>query len=121
MGLFDRWVIGIDLDAEQARSDALDKALREENQRDLASGAIDQAAFDLSNAQIAGGYIDVRGEVGAAFQEGFNDGVNNISGAAGSLLNLPFRLIPWQGYVIAAVVLFIYMGGASTLKGRLAK
>lgn len=121
MGLFDRWVIGIDLDAEQARSDALDQALREENQRDLASGAIDRAAFDLSNEQINGGYIDVNKEVGDAFTEGFNDGVKNISDTAGSAISLPFRLIPWQGYVIAAVVLFLYMGGASTLRGRLAK
>lgn len=122
MGLFQKWIYGVDLDEEQARQNELDAALARENKRDLDAGVWDQATFDRAEANRIGSRIeDVHGQVNAAFREGLNDGVDNVRGAIGSTISFPFRLIPWQLWLIGVGALLVYMGGWARLAGMLNK
>jgi hypothetical protein len=48
-----------------------------------------------------------------------------VGGAVSTAVKVPFKLawsaIPWQVWVLGAVLLFFYMGGAKLLKGSLVK
>lgn len=59
------------------------------------------------------------------FQEGAAEGLKSIPGAVNSTLGATvgalFRSIPISIWLLGAVALFFYMGGAALLKGRLAK
>jgi hypothetical protein len=118
MSFLQEWIYGVDLDAEQKRSDDLDAALARENKADLDNGTFTQAIYDEAEANRARGSINVEREVNDAFKEGFNDGVDNIRDAAGSALALPFRLIPPIAWVIIAIGLFFYLGGGVAVRKK---
>jgi len=117
MGWFQKVIYGVDLDAEQARQNDLDKRLQAENQRDLENGTFTQDVFDEAERNRQASYIaDVSGQVSDAFNSGLAEGVDNIRNAAGSALSRP---IPWQVWALGAVALLWYTGLLRGLfKGR---
>lgn len=118
MSWFNKILFGSDPAEDEAISDKADADLRALN----AKSGHDEAWQMQAEANIRAGVIDdAEGQVGDAFKEGFNDGVNNIKGFVGDAVSFPFRLIPWQVWALGAVALFFWMGGASLLKGRLAR
>ena len=121
MSFLQQWIYGVDLDAEQKRSDELDAALARENKADLDNGTFTKAIYDEAEANRARGSVNVEREVHDAFKEGFNDGVDNIRNTAGSALALPFKLIPPIAWVILAIGIFFYVGGGGLIRRRVAK
>lgn len=71
------------------------------------------------------GLEDQNAAAAQGFREGLAEGAGNVAGAIrGTLsgtINGIFSAIPWQVWILGAVVLFFYAGGAIWLKGRLAK
>jgi hypothetical protein len=120
-GWAEKLFTGVDLEAEQKRSDDLDKQLLEQNQKALERGVYTEQQFEESNGRIEAGAVDVDKEVGAAFAEGLNDGVNNVRNTIGDVATSPFQLISWKLWIVGAIALFFYMGGAGMLKGILKK
>jgi multidrug efflux pump subunit AcrA (membrane-fusion protein) len=140
MGLWN-WVVtqatGVDPAAEQARSNAADAGNAAIDQQLLEQGTWTQAQYDQAQADMAAGNLstgvnDVAGSINQAAEQGLMEGVNNVLtapgkavGAVGSgastLLGGILKNIPWWVYLGAAVALFIWMGGLSLLRGRLAK
>lgn len=124
---------GVDLAAEQARGNAADAQLSALNTQALNSGHYDQATYDLAVQDAAAGATgDVTAQVGEAFMEGASQGLQNVIqapgklvGAAGSLSGSVLwgiiKAIPWWVWVAAAGALFIWLGGLSMLRGRLAR
>ena len=124
----------------QARADALDNQLKA-SEADYAPGgriynkiASEQgtAAADAAYAQVQGhvaagtaadAHIDT--QVNQAFQDQLNTEIGDIGGAVSTAAKVPFKLawsaIPWQVWVLGAVLLFFYMGGAKLLRGSLVK
>lgn len=121
MGWFQKTLYGVDLDAEQARSDDLDQKLREQNQKALARGAIDQKTYEITAAHVDAQAQNVEAEVDQAFDEGWNEGTANIRNGIADVVTSPLKLISWKLWVIGGIALFFYMGGAVFLKGRLNK
>lgn len=117
------WLVGgVDISAEQQRSNELDAQLAALNQKALADGTYNQSTFDQAEFNRQRGQVaDVNAEVSTAFGQGIQDGANNIRGAVGSAVSFPFKLIPWQLWAVGAVALFFYMGGGLWLKGILKK
>ena len=110
MGWFDKLIYGVDLDEEQARQDNLDRQLAAQNQADLNNGTYDQETFDAAERNRRESYIgNVEAQVGEAFAEGWNEGASNIRNGTGSvvgtLISTPFKLIPWQLWLIGLLYL----------------
>lgn len=116
MGLL-AWWNGVE--DEQARSDELDRQRQALNasQREKRG----EEWYQQTLANDAKSKLDVDAELNKAFGEGIDEGVSNIRGTLGSIINLPFKLIPWQAYVIGAVVLFFYFGGGVLLRRKITK
>jgi len=122
MSWYQKVLYGVDLDEEQAKQNELDAQLKIMNDKALADGKWDNDTYQLAEQHRVDSQInDVQGEVDKAFNSGLQDGIDNIRGGIGKTINFPFRLIPWQVYVIAGIALFFWMGGAALLKGRLAR
>jgi len=121
MSFLSKWLFGVDIDEEQARQDSLNEGLRQENEADREK--FGEAWFREAEANREAGAInDVGEEVTTAFEEGWNDGADNIRGAIGGTVNAvvgtPFKLIPWQVWLIAAVWAFFYFGGLKRVLKR---
>ena len=119
-------VSGIDLAAEQQRGNELDAKLGAMNQEALATGRYDQAEFDQAEADRATGAVgNVNAAVTDEFWVGWGEGETNIKNwlkkALEKIPNTILPAIPWQLYVLAAVALFLWMGGAGMLRGILNK
>ena len=95
-GWAEKLFTGVDLDAEQQRSDELDQKLLEQNQKALDRGVYSQQQFEESNGRILAGHQDVKAEVGEAFQEGLKEGVDNVRNTIGDVVTSPFQLISWK-------------------------
>lgn len=122
MSWYQKVLYGVDLDEEQAKQNELDAQLKKMNDDALAAGKWDNATYQAAEQHRVDSQInDVQGEVDKAFNSGLQDGIDNIRGGIGKTINFPFRLIPWQVYVIGAVFLFFYMGGAELLRGSLTR
>ncbi len=131
MGWFQKLIYGVDLEAEQKRSDTLDRAIEIENQKDYGPGGtiynrtVEEKGVEAANkqydevqARTAAGRIDVEAEVDEAFWEGWEEGQGNIKRAVAGPFDTLFSIIPWQLWAAALVyVLLVYMGGAKFLKG----
>lgn len=129
MGLYN-WlrtqVIGTDLDAEQQRNDTLNAQQAAENQRSLDAGIYDSRTFAIAEAQrLSSDHPDVTGEVADAFNASIQSTVSGAAGAVNGTLKLPFQFLfkalPWQVWVLGAVLLFFYLGGGVLLRGILAR
>ena len=128
---------GVDLDAEQARSNQLDAATVDLNQQNLERGLWTQTQYDQAMEDIAAGNAstgagDVLGSVTDEAQAGLQEGLDNVLNApgkvvgavgqgAGQLLWGIVKSIPWWAWIGAGVALFVWMGGLALLRGRLAK
>ena len=133
----DKLLLGTDLTAEQQRSDQLDQQLTAanqqlENQGYVPQGYTQQASLDIQNGNLTTGANDVVGSVNSEFVAGAKEGLNNVLNAPGKLvgdvggglnqmLSGILKNIPWWVWLAAAGGLFVWMGGLSLLKGRLAK
>ena len=111
MGLFSRIFYGVDLDEEQARSDALDAALRNEAERDRALYGEDVYNQTIDHID-RGSMPDIAGDVSGVFWQSIEE--SPITRAARTAL--PPQLI-WA----AALGIFLWAGGAGFLKGILSK
>jgi hypothetical protein len=105
--------------------DETDAKLAALNQEKLESGSWSKDQYDQAQAHLEASKLDATQLVTDAFYEGAGEGYDNMTGAAKEVLKSPFRLawdiIPWQLWLLAAVALFFWMGGAALLKGRLAR
>ena len=133
----DKLFLGVDLTAEQQRSNQLDAGITAANQQLLEQGMLTQAQYDQGQADMAAGNAstgvnDVVGSVNSEFVAGAKDGLNNVLDApgkvvcavgsgAGQLLWGVLKNIPLWVYGAGVVALFIWMGGLELLRGRLAK
>ena len=132
---------GVDLDAEQQRSNQLDAQILANNQKEVDRGQITQQEADrraqvLAAADAELGVNDVVGSVSGAFGEGLKEGAQNvleapgkaaaaITGAANQAASGVFygiiKNIPWWAWLVGLGALFVWMGGLSLVRGRLAK
>ncbi len=127
MALLD-WFTGIDSEEEQARGDNLDaqlKTLEHDYQRRHAD-QMTQKEIEVRNAEFDAhqrdGHIEnVEQEVNDAFGDELDAQTAGFRGAVGSAVSFPFKLIPWQIWVAAAVALFFWLGGPALLKGKFAR
>lgn len=131
------WLTGTDLEAEQARSAELDAAHKARNQQLLERGLWTQEQADAANQRIdqasaEGGMNDTSGAVADEFKAGAQEGLQNVlsapgqavgavTGGLGTVLGGILKNIPLWLYGLAAVALFVWLGGLTLLKGRLAK
>ena len=106
--------LGIDPDEEQRRQDELDAALREQNQLDREKYG--EKWYAQADAHVTAGAINVSKEIDDAFGEGWQDGINGIRNTAGAIIGTPFKLVPANAYVLGAIALFFWAGGAKFLK-----
>lgn len=128
----DKLFLGVDLDAEQKKSDALDHEITTQNQFLVERGVWtpDQyAQFEADEARPTSAYHqDVVGQVNTAFGEGLQEGITKergfLGGAIDSTVGNFFKLIPWQLWAIGAAALLIYFlaitGAHKKLLGKLA-
>jgi hypothetical protein len=132
------WLLGgVDLQAEQARSDALDARIAAANQdlvnrRVWSSAQFDAAQADVAAGNASSGVDNVVNSVDSEFRAGAAEGLHNVLaapgqvvGAAGSLsgelLWGIIKKIPWWAWLAGLGALFVWMGGLSLLRGRLAR
>jgi hypothetical protein len=128
MGWWSKTFYGVDLDEEQQRSDQTNAALASLNQQAFLSGKYDQKTYNEAERNrtvsydTAGG-ANIAGDVSNTFWTSVDDNISSTRKGFGAIISAPFRLIPWQLWVIGAIALFIYMGGwvwlSRTLKGIL--
>jgi len=124
MGLMQKWLYGVDLDAEQAQSDAADAKIRALNQSAVDRGVWTPETRDAADARIAG-QAPVTDQVDQAFTEGWNDGakavsdtvaktVSGVTGTAADLISAPLggllKGIPWWLWVVLLVGGAAYLG-----------
>lgn len=126
----DTLLLGVDLDAEQRRSDELDAQILAANQ-ELVNRSIwtqeqaDAALLNITAGNQSTGAADVVGSVNEEFQAGLQEGLDNVTSGihdtlAGTISAI-FRSIPLMLWVLAAAALFVYLGGLDFLRRRLAK
>jgi len=139
MGLWD-WAISkvSGYDAEnQAAGDAADAKNQQINQKLLEQGLLtqqqyDQTVADFQQGNASTGTDNPQAAIAGEFNAGLEEGVNNVLTApgkvfdfagksAGTLLWGIVKAIPWWAWLGGAAALFIWMGGLSLLRGRLAK
>jgi hypothetical protein len=112
---------------EIARGQELDRKLAELNRRKLEEGRISQATYDEMQRNIERGTTadEYAGEVDQAFDEGLQEGYDRTTGAIKDTIKAPFKftwdILPWPVLALAGVGLFIWLGGADWLRGRLNK
>lgn len=128
---------GTDLEAEQQRSAELDALHKQRNQQLLERGLWTQEQADAANERIdtasaEGGMNDTAGAVTEEFKAGAQEGLANVlaapgaavgavTGGLGSVLGGILKNIPLWLYLVGGLALFIWLGGLTLIKGRLAK
>ena len=126
MGWFSKLVFGVDLDEAKAQGDAADAGHAALNQEKLEKGTWTQQQFDEASVRLAAGAMgDPNQQVADEFKAGVSEGIDNLANTTNAVIAAPFKFawkaIPWQIYVVAAVALFFWMGGAALLRGRLSR
>lgn len=123
MGLFQKWLLGVDLDAEQAASDTADAKIRALNQ-----SAVDRGVWTPDQRNAADSRLEsapVTDQVAQDFQTGWNEGAANvakatekvISGVAGTaadVVSAPLlgvlRGLPWWLWIAGGLAAAAYFG-----------
>jgi hypothetical protein len=137
----DKLFLGVDLSAEQQRSQELDAAIQQKNQQladtyNYDPNYVANAGADIAAGNASTGANDVVGAVDSDFAAGMQEGFQNVlqapgkavgavGDAAGTLGWGILKNIPWWVWIGGAIALFIWMGGgellAVSLRGRLAR
>jgi hypothetical protein len=119
------------LDELQTKGDALDQTIAAENLADYRSGKYDENKYNQASADLQKALTgNVSQQVDDAFIQGAKEGLQNdatffskLSSAVNSLLKGAIKdalgAIPWQLWLIAAVVLFVYLGGLGILRRQI--
>lgn len=119
--LVDMWYPG-----ETNRGLELEKKNAELEKRRVAAG-IDTpewgaAQMDAFNANGPGTYDS---EIAQAFADGAKEGLadmpGNVRSALGTGTGWTISFVPWWGWGVAAIGLFVWMGGADLLRGSLSR
>jgi len=124
MSFLSKLFLGVDLDEEQRRNDELDQQLAALNQAKFQDGSWTDEQFAQAEAhRIASDNKDIAGDVAEVFNTSIQDSVSNAAAVTKGVLKTPFDFIfgalPWQLWLVAAVALFLYMGGGIFLRGLL--
>lgn len=115
-------ITGEDLEEAKRQSDAADAWNLARNKELLDEGKLSAENYKISEQQINSSRLEDPGTaVGIAFQEGLDEGVDNVRGGLGSIIAFPFRLIPPIAWVLLAVGLFFYFGGGVLVRRKLTK
>ena len=98
---------------EQARGDALDAAIKADNQRKADAGRWTQAQADAANANIDAAYIPVEKEIADEFSVGLSEGAGNFRRSVDSFINGTvknlLRAVPvWVWFGLAGVAVFYF-------------
>ena len=133
----DKLLLGTDLTAQQQLSDQLDVKINAANQALVDRGYVPPdyeniAAQDIIAGNASTGADNVVASVDSEAAAGAAQGLNNVLSAPGkvvgalgsganTLLGGILKNIPWWVYVGGAAAIFVWMGGLSLLKGRLAR
>lgn len=133
----DKLFLGVDLTAEQQRSNQLDARINQANQNlenagYVPAGYTELAAQDIAAGNASTGADNVVASVNSEAAAGAAEGLNNVLtapgkvvGAVGSGLNTVLwgvlKNIPWWVYLVGLGALFVWMGGLTLLKGRLGR
>ncbi len=117
-------VLGVDLNAEQARSDANRAFFQEDNLRLYDEGRWTEAQYQAATANVEGSYShDVAGEVYDAGAQSVSDTLTR-GGLFDPLLNplkTLLKQIPWWLWLVAAGIVAWKLGLFDLAKRRLAK
>lgn len=133
----DKLLLGTDLTAQQQLSNQLDAKIQAANQALEDQGAVPAgytqlAAQDIAAGNASTGADNVVASVNSEAAAGAAQGLNNVltapgkvvgavGGGASTLLGGILKNIPWWVYLGGLAALFVWMGGLSLLKGRLAR
>lgn len=127
---------GVDLEAEDQRARDSKAQLRALNEKDYAPGGrLYEKALDtqgpvtaLVNYQTVEQHLDiadaepsVTDQVQGAFAESLEENTRGVRKGIGTVVSIPFKLIPWQVWLLLLLALFVYMGGHTWLRGRLSR
>ena len=106
MAWLDRILYGVDLDMEQQRQNDTDAALAALNEKKRAQYG-DQW-FEDASAQLEAGRMNVRYEVNQAFDEGLQEGADNVT----AVVSKPFEIAGTAaGSVLKAFPWWLWIGG----------
>ena len=119
------WITGYDAE-NAARAREADAKLRALNAERISNGfytpeAVKQLNDGWARDAMPASDADARAAIDAAFVDGLNDGRNNVKGFFNGVVWQFLKSIPFVVWVGAAVALFVWLGGLSLLKGRLAR
>lgn len=92
MSLFSRWILGVDVEAEQAKSDSLDAQLRELNAEAERRGVITPEQRRASDARIESA-APVSDQIGSEFSAGWREGADNVSDAFTGVISGTGRVV----------------------------
>jgi hypothetical protein len=110
MSWIQRVLYGVDLDEEQARQDQLDAQRAAENEKDRAQYG--DAWFAETQANDERSRIDVHAEVDQAFNEGLQEGADNIT----AIVSKPFEIAgKGVGAILAGFPWWLWLLGLGAL------
>jgi hypothetical protein len=112
--------------SEIDRGAELDAKLRALNQTKVDNGSWTTGQRDAADANlIEQGATTYEQQINTAFDQGLAEGWANVTGGIKATLAAPFKFtfasIPWQLWLVGALVLLYYAGGAQRLKNILLK
>jgi len=119
------WLTGYDAE-NAARARKADDEIRRLNAIKIDDGTYTKAQADKINADFSTDATfttdeSARDSIDQQFAEGLGDGVDNIKRAVNGTFTGILGSIPWSVWLIVAVLIFVWMGGLSQLKGRFQK
>jgi hypothetical protein len=112
--------------SEIDRGAALDDKLRALNQSKVDNGSWTTGQRDAADANlIEQSATTYEQQINTSFDQGLAQGYSNVTGGIKATLAAPFQFtfasLPWQLWLVGALVLLYYAGGLQKLKNVLAK
>jgi hypothetical protein len=123
MGLWS-WAFGVDAE-NAARAEQADATLARLNREKFDSGDWSAEQYQAVETRRLAAVFNPDQEIQQSFEAGWNEGLANEKALIKDTINgvggFVWGSIPWWVYIVGAVALFLWMGGATLLKGRLAR